>query len=93
MFLAAASAGAAAGVAAAGSLAAIRNLTGTGSAPGTGSPGIVPPEEHMIVHVRDISTGEMAIMAGTREVVYRDPEIVARLLHGSRQAGRAGGPN
>src|SRR5947209_20354149 len=27
----------------------------------------------IVAHVRDLSTGEIAILVGTREIVYRDP--------------------
>ena len=35
---------------------------------------------HMVVHVRDFSTGEIGIMSGEKEVVLRDPALVMRLL-------------
>lgn len=35
---------------------------------------------NLIAHVRDIATGEISLMVGTQEIVYRDPELVARLL-------------
>lgn len=34
----------------------------------------------LVAHVRNISTGEVAVLMGTREVVYRDRALVARLL-------------
>jgi hypothetical protein len=34
----------------------------------------------MIVHVRDLSTAEISVMVGSQEFVYRDPELVARLV-------------
>ena len=34
----------------------------------------------IVAHVRDAATGEVAVMTGTKEVVYRDPELVDRLL-------------
>lgn len=36
--------------------------------------------EPVVAHVRDAATGEVALMVGTREIVYRDPALVARLL-------------
>lgn len=36
--------------------------------------------EPLVAHVRSIATGEVAVMMGTREVVYRDRALVARLL-------------
>jgi hypothetical protein len=38
------------------------------------------PVQGLIAHVRNVSTGEIAIMTGTREVIYRDPLLVARLM-------------
>lgn len=34
----------------------------------------------IVAHVRNAETGEVAVMTGTNEVVYRDPELVERLL-------------
>ena len=36
--------------------------------------------EPLVAHVRNIATGEVAVLMGTREVVYRDRALVARLL-------------
>jgi hypothetical protein len=50
-------------------------------APSTGS---------MVIHVNDIANSEMTFLVGAREVVVRDPELVARLTEAAR---RAGSPN
>ena len=50
----------------------------------------LPPGEHVIVHLRDVTTGEIAVMSGAREIVYRDAEVVARLLRGAQQAAASG---
>ena len=34
----------------------------------------------IVAHVRNAETGEVAVMTGNTEVVYRDPELVERLL-------------
>lgn len=34
----------------------------------------------LVAHVRNFKTGEIAVMVGTREIVYRDPQFVKRLL-------------
>lgn len=34
----------------------------------------------IVAHVRNAETGEVAVMTGSNEVVYRDPELVERLL-------------
>ena len=38
----------------------------------------------LVVHVRDVASGEMGILNGTREVVVRNPRLVAQLLRASR---------
>jgi hypothetical protein len=37
-----------------------------------------------VAHVRDLSTGEIGIFNGTREVVFKDPQLAARLFHAAR---------
>lgn len=34
----------------------------------------------LIAHVRDLATGEVALMVGTQEIIYRDPDLVMRLI-------------
>jgi hypothetical protein len=34
----------------------------------------------VVLHVRDIVSGEVAVMIGTQELVYRDTELVSRLV-------------
>jgi hypothetical protein len=38
------------------------------------------PVQGLIAHVRDASTGEIAIMVGTREVIHRDRALAVRLV-------------
>lgn len=40
----------------------------------------------MLVHVRDLATAEVALMVGTRELIYRDPELVSRLVGTAQSA-------
>jgi len=40
--------------------------------------------EPLVAHVRDLSTGEIGIFNGLREVVYHDPELAARLFRAVR---------
>ena len=43
--------------------------------------GVAPSvDEPLVAHVRNVATGEVAVLMGTREVVYRDRALVARLL-------------
>ncbi len=35
--------------------------------------------EPLIAHVRDLNSGEIALLVGTREVVYKDIELARRL--------------
>ncbi len=46
------------------------------------------PGEDIVAHVRGTSTGELALFVGAREVVYRDPALVRRLVAGARCASR-----
>jgi hypothetical protein len=45
----------------------------------------------MVVHVRDVSTGELSLMVGPQELVYRDPDLVSRLVKTAASASRAEG--
>jgi len=40
--------------------------------------------EPLVAHVRDLSTGEIGIFNGTREVVVNDPQRAARLFRAGR---------
>lgn len=46
-----------------------------------GSASLVQP---LVAHVRDLTTGEIGIFNGTREVVVNDPQLAARLFHAGR---------
>ncbi|WP_162179561.1 twin-arginine translocation signal domain-containing protein [Thermogemmatispora carboxidivorans] len=41
--------------------------------------------EPLVLHVRQRSTGEVSILTGTREITYRDPQLVAHLLKRAAQ--------
>jgi hypothetical protein len=43
----------------------------------------------MLIHVRDVATAEVSMMVGTRELIYRDPELVARLVSTAQSAKTA----
>jgi hypothetical protein len=45
----------------------------------------------MLVHIRDLATAEVAMMVGTQELVYRDPELVSRLVRTAVSASGAEG--
>ena len=40
----------------------------------------------MLIHVRDVATAEVSMMVGTRELIYRDPELVSRLVSTAQTA-------
>jgi len=40
--------------------------------------------EPLVAHVRDLSTGEISVFNGTREVILRDPQLANRLLRAAR---------
>jgi hypothetical protein len=48
------------------------------------SEGAASMTEPLVAHVRDLSTGEIGIFNGTKEVVINDPQLAARLFHATR---------
>jgi hypothetical protein len=44
----------------------------------------------MVIHVRDVQSGELSLMVGTQELIYRDPDLVARVLETAAAARPAG---
>ena len=40
--------------------------------------------EPLIAHVRDLASGEIGLFSGTRETVFHDPTLAARLFNASR---------
>jgi hypothetical protein len=34
----------------------------------------------LVAHVSDVTTGEVALLLGSREITFRDPQLVARLI-------------
>ena len=40
----------------------------------------------MLVHIRDVAGAEVAMMVGTRELIFRDPELVSRLVSTAQAA-------
>jgi hypothetical protein len=45
---------------------------------------VATPAEPVIVHVRDLRTGEMDVFAGESKTRLRDPGLAARLAHSVR---------
>ncbi|HVA86385.1 MAG TPA: hypothetical protein VNF73_08730 [Candidatus Saccharimonadales bacterium] len=94
-FLAKASVGVAAATAAAlaassGALS-VGGLVGAAQArPGSvgPAPDLTPLGQDVVAHVRNASTGEVLVMAGTSEIVFHDRALVSRLLSGARRAGQ-----
>ena len=81
----------AAGLAGAGLVATV--MAGTLAAPASASaaprthPGRaarVSSDEPVIVHVRDVQSGEMDVFAGTEQVRLHDPGLAARLAQAAR---------
>lgn len=35
----------------------------------------------LVAHISDFASGEISLLVGTQEIVYRDPELVMRLLN------------
>jgi hypothetical protein len=40
--------------------------------------------EPLVVHVRDLASGEIGLFSGTREIVVHDPGLASRLFNASR---------
>lgn len=53
------------------------------SIPATGKP-VAALDGPVVAHVRDLATGEIALMVGTREIVYRDPVLAMSLLQAAQ---------
>jgi hypothetical protein len=77
-------------VAAAGVLSSVPGLSGLLGAAETEAPaadasvagadaGAANLAEPLVAHVRDVSTGEISVFNGTREVIVRDPQLAGRL--------------
>ena len=47
--------------------------------------------EPMVIHVRDMATAEISVFIGTRELVYRAPELIARLVQTATEAAETQG--
>jgi hypothetical protein len=69
-----------------GALAAFPLLETVPEAPEVSEPLLTAAEtaEPMLAHVRDFATGEISLMVGTREIIYRDADLVTRLLKAAR---------
>jgi hypothetical protein len=64
-------------------------VTGPAQMAGKSLPSGAAATEPLIAHVRNVSRGEIALMVGTREVIYKDRELAARLVVAAHQtAGR-----
>jgi hypothetical protein len=76
-----------------GAVAALSGLDKVASLAGSraeGEPDLTALGSDVVAHVRNASTGEVAVMVGTSEVVYRDPQLVGRLLAAARRANKEG---
>jgi hypothetical protein len=82
--------GIAAGVAAATGLAGLPAAVEAAARPRPAEPpepiDLTPVGDEVVAHVRDASTGEVAVLVGTHELVYHDRALVGRLLAGARRA-------
>ena len=41
----------------------------------------------IIAHVSEVATGEVALLVGSREIIFRDPQLVARLMKAASRVG------
>ncbi len=82
-------------VAAAGVLSSVPGLSGLLGAGETEAPaadvsvagadaGAANLSEPLVAHVRDLSTGEISLFNGTREVIVRNPQLASQLARAVR---------
>lgn len=83
----AAGAAAASGIGAAAAVPQL--LAGVGRAT-PDAPDLTPLGTDVVAHLRNASTGEVSLMVGDRELVYKDAQLAARLLQGARRASQEG---
>jgi hypothetical protein len=76
-----------AGIAASSGLALPQLLTVAREAPEADqiAPDLAPIGEDLVAFIRNASSGEVAVMSGSREVIYHDPQLVGRLLDAARK--------
>ena len=74
------------GVALAGVLAAVPGLGAVLRTP-VSVPTGANMAEPLIAHVRDLNSGEISLMVGTKHVIQRDVDLAARLYNAARQGG------
>jgi hypothetical protein len=71
-----------AGVGAAAAGVAVAAPAAAASAPKT--PDIGDASGPLVAYVKDVRTGELALLVGDREVVVHDKDLVARLTHAAK---------
>ena len=74
------------GAAALGTLAVVPGMTAAHAAAGHPASGLTAEElrEPLVAHVRNVATGEIAVLVGEREVIIQDRELAARLARAAR---------
>jgi hypothetical protein len=66
-------------------LPAMPALAALGSPPEASAPrSSATAKGSMVIHVNDVATGEMTLLVGAREVVLRDPRLVAYFIEAAR---------
>ncbi|HTK06782.1 MAG TPA: twin-arginine translocation signal domain-containing protein [Ktedonobacteraceae bacterium] len=69
-----------AGAATIGTLATLPGLVTAAESPIAGDLPEIALSDTLVAHVRDLASGEISLLVGTQEIIYRDPELVGRLL-------------
>jgi hypothetical protein len=77
-----------ASVATIGVLAVVPQLAATSDLPDTSAAALSIAELSaadlagpLVAHVSDLASGEVSLLVGTQEIIFRDPELVMRLLN------------
>lgn len=75
------------GVAAVGAIAFVPGLASVLKLPAPATAGLTQPSLNgpLVVHVRDLGSGEISLLMGTEHVIHRDRQLAARLYAAAQQ--------
>ena len=58
----------------------LNTIVETPEAPAVAEVAATAVPETLVAHIRDFASGEVGVMVGAQEIIYRDTELVTRLL-------------
>lgn len=75
------------GMALAGTLAVVPGLANIRTIAGSPASGAQTwGNEPLVAHVRDLASGEIALLVGTKQIIVRDRDLASRLYFATRQS-------